>query len=123
MLKAVISRFGREKSWRQRPSHRFRRTLVRAAAAVGARVEVEHVLPGEVLEGLHADRLHLIYLCLSEAPLDRLHRAAIQLRKIHIEQRGLYVELNSEWAVAEQEVEGQDIDQVRTAIEVPESRV
>ena len=47
----------------------------------------------------------------------------IQLREVHIEQRGLDVELNSEWPVAEQEVERQHIDQVRTAIEVPQSRL
>ena len=49
--------------------------LVRAAAAVGAGIEVEHVLPGEVLEFLHAEGFELVQLGVVHAVAHRLHVA------------------------------------------------
>ncbi len=105
VLEAVVPRLDRDEPWRQRPAHGVGRAVVRAAPAVGARVEVEHVLPGEVLERLHAERLHLRQLLVGHAPLDGLHRALVQLREVDAEEGRLDVELDAEGPVAQQEEE------------------
>ena len=120
--KAVVACLDGEESRRQRPAHGIRRTVVGAASAIGARIEIQHVLPGEVLELLYAERFHLVELLVAYAPAHRLHRSAVQLGEEHVEQRGLDVELNSEWPIAQQEIEGQDIDDVSAEVHLPERR-
>ena len=122
VLEGVVARLDGEEPRRQRPAHCIRRAVVGAAAAVGAGVEIEHVLPGEVFERLHAERFHLVELLVADAPAHRLHRPAVQLREVDIEQRGLHVELDSERPIAQQEVEGQDIEDVGAEMQVPERR-
>ena len=112
VLESVIPRLDGEEPRRQRPAHRIRRTMVRAAAAIGAGIEVEHVLPGEVLERLHAERFHLVQMLVGDAPPHRLQSAAIQLREVDIEQRCLHVELDAERPVAEEEEERNFVDKV-----------
>ena len=120
VLEAVVSRLDGEEPWRQRPAHRVGRTLIGAAAAIGAGVEVEHVLPGEVFERLYAERFHLIQLLVADAPSHRLHGSPVQLREVDVEQRRLDVELNSKRPVAQQKEKGQYIQQVGAAVEIPE---
>ena len=83
--KAVISRFGREKSGRQGPAHRIGRALRRAPSAIGAGIEVEHVLPGEILKGLHSERLHLIQVFIGNTPSHRLQSPAVQPGEVDTE--------------------------------------
>ena len=66
--KAVVARLGRQESRRQRTAYGVRRTVVGAAPAIGAGVEVQHVLPGEVFEFLHAEGFHLIELARRSTP-------------------------------------------------------
>jgi hypothetical protein len=85
MLEAVVSRLDGEEPWRQRPPHRIGRTLVRTAPAVGTGIEIKHVLPGEVLEGLHAERFHLIQMLVGHAPSHWLNSSAVQLCEVDVE--------------------------------------
>ena len=119
VLEGVISRLDAQEPRRQRTPDRVRRAVVGTPSAVGAGVEVEHVLPGEVLELLHAERFHLIKLLVADTPAHRLHGSAVQFREEHIEQRSLHVELDSERPVAQQEVKGEDIDDVRAKVQTP----
>ena len=112
VLEAVISRLDGDEPWRQRPAHRIGRALVRAPSAVGAGIEIEHVLPGEVFEGLHAEGFHLVQMLVVDALSHRLHRSAVQLCEVNVEERCFHVELNSERPVAQQEVKGQHIDKI-----------
>jgi hypothetical protein len=101
----VVSRLDAEEPWGERPPHGIGRTVVGAASAIGAGIEVEHVLPGEVFEGFHSERLHLVEMFVADAPAHRFQRAPIQFCEIDVEERGLYVELNTERTIAEQEIE------------------
>ena len=113
VLEAVIPRLDGDEPRRQRPAHRIGRAVVRAPAAVGAGIEIEHVLPGEVLEFLHPEGFHLVQMLIAHAPPHRLHRSAVQLGEVDIEERRLHVELNSKRPVAQQEVKGQFVEQDR----------
>ena len=121
VLEAVVSRLDGEESWRERPSHGIRGTVVGAASAVGAGIEIEHVLPGEVFERLHSERFHLIEMLVADAPSHRLQSSPVQFREVNVEERGLHVELDSERPIAEQEVEGQFVDEISAEVEFPES--
>ncbi len=46
----------------KRPADGIGRAVVRAAAAVGAGVKIEHVLPGEILEVLDAEGVQIVEL-------------------------------------------------------------
>src|SRR5271157_3050412 len=109
MLEGVISRLDGEEPWREWPSDGVGRAIVGAAPAIGAGIEIQHMLPGEVLERLYAERFHLIEMLVAHAPADGLDRSLIQLGKVHVEQRRFHVELNSKWPIAQQEVKGQNV--------------
>ena len=121
MLEGVIPGLDGEEPWRQRPPHRVGGTVVRTATAIGAGIEVEHVLPGEIFERLHAEGFHLIELLVADAPSHWLESSAVQLREVNVEERGFHVELNSKRPVAEQEVKGQLMQKIGAEVEVPES--
>src|SRR5208283_2775557 len=87
VLEGVISGLDSEKARRQRPAHGVGRTIVRTPSAVGASIKVEHVLPGEIFERLHAERFHLIQMVIRDSPSHRLQRAAIQFREVNVEER------------------------------------
>ncbi len=109
MLEGVVARLGRQKSWRQRTPCRVCRTIVGTASAIGAGIEVQHVLPGEVFKFLHAEGFHLIELAFADAPAHRLHGPAIELGEEHVKQRGLDMKLNSEGPIAQQKIKGQNV--------------
>ena len=98
----------------------LRRALVGAPAAIGAGVEVQHVLPGEVFELLDAEGRQLVELLVGDAPSHRLERAAVQLGEVDAEQGCLDVELDAERPVAQQEEEGELVHQVGAVVEALE---
>src|SRR6266496_3863317 len=112
VLECIISRLWSKKPWRERTPCGIGREVVRASSAVGAGVEVEDMFPGEVLECLYPKRFHLVQMLIADSPLHWLQRAFIQLREVNVEQRSLYVELNSKWPIAEQEIEGHRMKQI-----------
>src|SRR5271165_1797198 len=62
-----------------RQSHSIGWAVVRAPPAVGAGVEIEHVLPGEVFELLHPEGFHPVQMLIADAPSHGLDRSPIQL--------------------------------------------
>ena len=107
MLETIVSSLDGDEPWRQRPPHGIRRAVIRAASAVGAGIEIEHVLPGEVFELLNPERFHLVEVIIGQAPLHRFHRAFVQLCEVDVEQRRDHVELDAKGPVAQQKVKGE----------------
>src|SRR5579864_334694 len=119
MPERVVPRFNCQKPRRERSARGMGWTVVRTTPAIRTRVEVEHVLPGKVLECLHAERLHLIELFLRNTPADWLHCSAIQFCKINTEQRRLDVELDPEWPVTEKEIKRQRMQNAAGEVDIP----
>ena len=84
MLEAVIPGFDGDEPGRERPAHGVGRALVRAPAAVGAGVEIQHVLPGEVFEFLNARTISVGPALFRNAPPHRLESTAVQFREIDV---------------------------------------
>ena len=118
MPETVLSRFEGDETRRQRPSRGIGGALVRAPAAVGAGVEIEHVLPGEVFEGLNSERFHLIQMFIADAPAHRFQNFPVQLCEVNIEEGRFHVELDSKGAVAQQEEEGQIVQEVASDVKI-----
>lgn len=55
-------------AWCQRPAHGIGRALVGAPAAVGARVEIQDMLPCKVVEFLDAELLYLVEFLVTYSP-------------------------------------------------------
>src|SRR5208282_476037 len=103
--------------------HCIRRAVIGAPATVGAGIEIEHVLPCEIFEGLNAKGFHLIQLLIADTPADGFDRSFVQLREVNVEQRRFHMELNSEGPIAQQEVKSENIQHVSAAVEVPKRRL
>ena len=122
MLERVVSCLDGDESRGQRPSHSIGGTVVRAAPAVGAGIEIEHVLPGEVFECLNSKGFHLIQVLVAHTPSHRFQSPAVQLCEENAEQRRFHVELDPEWPVAQQEEEGQVMENIGAKLEIPQGR-
>src|ERR1019366_5351975 len=117
-----ISRLDREGLRGKRPADSVRRALVRAPPAVRAGVEVQDMLPGEVLDLLDAEGRHGVQLLVRDAPPHGLHRSAVQLRKINRKQRRLDVELDAERPITEEKEERDFVGEIRAAVQVDQGR-
>jgi len=62
MLEGVVPGFDGDESGRQRSSRGVGGAIVGTSSAIGAGIEIEHVLPGEVLERLYSEGFHLLSL-------------------------------------------------------------
>ena len=88
-------------------SQRGRRALIGTAAAVGTTVEIEQMLPGEILDLLDADRLQITDLLIAQPVLHRLDHALVQPHEEDVEEGGQDMEMLAKGQVAEEEKKDQ----------------
>ena len=100
----------------------FAGTLVRAPAAIGAGIEIQHVLPGKVFEFLYPEGFHLIQMLVATPHLTGLTVPRLQLREVDVEQRSDDVKVFSHRQEAEKSEEGQFMDEIGAEVKIAEHR-
>jgi hypothetical protein len=96
VLKHQVTALDGDKPRGKGAAHGVGRAVVGAAATVGARVKIQHVLPGKILQPLDTERFQVVQLVIRDAVHHRLDVAPVDAHEEHIEQRGDHVKVFSQ---------------------------